>query len=95
MIENLCETVLTVVVCHMALGKSLQEDFSEKDYIRLQKLLEGMEEERVKEQFHHALEELLKKLPGDSGPLMEYLNKAIIEIAVRVKYHVSFALNLP
>ncbi len=95
MIENLCETVLTVVVCHMALGKSLQEDFSEKDYIRLQKLLEGMEEERVKEQFHHALEELLKKLPGDSGPLMEYLNKAIIEIAVRVKYHVSFAPNLP
>ncbi len=86
MIENLCETVLTAVLCHMVLGKPLQEDLDEGDAIRLQSLFEGMPAEKIQEQFCKALEQLLAKMSGNTGSLPEYFNKALHEIAVRVKH---------
>lgn len=86
MIENLCETVLTVVLCHMVLGKPLQEDFDEEDVVRLQNLLEGMTAEKIQERFCRALEQVLAKMSGNTGLLAEYFYGTLHGIAVRVKH---------
>lgn len=86
MIENVCEVVLISVVCHMTASKSLTEDFEEEDYIRLQKVFDGMDAETLRERFQKALEELMSKLSGDTDSLAQYLRGALDDIAVRVKH---------
>lgn len=86
MIENVCEVVLISVVCHMTASKSLTEDFEEEDYIRLQKVFDGMDAETLRERFQKALEELMSKLSGDTDSLAQYLRGVLDDIAVRVKH---------
>lgn len=86
MIENICEVVLVSVFCHMMAGKSLLEDFSGEDYIRLQKMFDGMETDALRERLRNALEHFMKKLPEDTDGLGVYLDGVSGEIAVRLKY---------
>lgn len=86
MIENICEAVLMSAVCHMMAGKALQEKFEEGDCIRLQKIVDTMDTEMLREQLQKALEKIVPKLPGETDSLMEYLSGMLDEVVVWLKH---------
>ncbi len=86
MIENLCEIVLMNVISHMLAGKEIFIlDFEPEEYLKMQTLIQKENLSYLREKLKNAVKVLVREYYENDEKLMEYLYKAVDNIAVRMK----------
>ena len=86
MIENLCEIVLMNVISHMLAGKEISIlDFEPEEYLKMQTLIQKENLSDLREKLKNAVKVLVREYYENDEKLMEYLYKAVDNIAVRMK----------
>ena len=86
MIENLCEIVLMNVISHMLAGKEIFIlDFEPEEYLKTQTLIQKENLSDLREKLKNAVKVLVREYYENDEKLMEYLYKAVDNIAVRMK----------
>lgn len=86
MIENLCEIVLMNVISHMLAGKEIFIlDFEPEEYLKMQTLIQKENLSDLREKLKNAVKVLVREYYENDEKLMEYLYKAVDNIAVRIK----------
>ena len=86
MIENLCEIVLMNVISHMLAGKEIFIlDFEPEEYLKMQTLIQKENLSDLREKLKNAVKVLVREYYENDEKLMEYLYKAVDNIAVRMK----------
>ena len=86
MIENLCEIVLMNVISHMLAGKEISIlDFEPEEYLKTQTLIQKENLSDLREKLKNAVKVLVREYYENDEKLMEYLYKAVDNIAVRMK----------
>lgn len=86
MIENLCEIVLMNVISHMLAGKEISIlDFEPEEYLKMQTLIQKENLSDLREKLKNAVKVLVREYYENDEKLMEYLYKAVANIAVRMK----------
>lgn len=86
MIENLCEIVLMNIISHMLAGKEIFIlDFEPEEYLKMQTLIQKENLCDLREKLKNAVKVLVREYYENDEKLMEYLYKAVDNIAVRIK----------
>ena len=86
MIENLCEIVLMNVISHILAGKEISIlDFEPEEYLKMQTLIQKENLSDLREKLKNAVKVLVREYYENDEKLMEYLYKAVDNIAVRMK----------
>ena len=86
MIENLCEIVLMNVIGHILAGKEIFIlDFEPEEYLKTQTLIQKENLSDLREKLKNAVKVLVREYYENDEKLMEYLYKAVDNIAVRMK----------
>ena len=86
MIENLCEIVLMNVISHVLAGKEIFIlDFEPEEYLKMQTLIQKENLSDFREKLKNAVKVLVREYYENDEKLMEYLYKAVDNIAVRMK----------
>ena len=86
MIENLCEIVLMNVIGHILAGKEIFIlDFEPEEYLKMQTLIQKENLSDLREKLKNAVKVLVREYYENDEKLMEYLYKAVDNIAVRIK----------
>ena len=84
--DNICEIVLTHVIGHIMLGKSLTViELKETDYFYMQEMFEQIALEDIKKHLEVTLEIYIKNYYENDRELLNYLSGAISGIVVRLK----------
>ena len=85
MIENICEIVLTDILGHMMVRKSLQEPISMEDCRRMQELLCRKELCETTVLLQKMLKAFLEQYCKTGSELMEYLEYSLQNLSIRLK----------
>ena len=85
MTENLCEIVLMETAGHVLAGKPLEEqDFTEEDYQRIQKIWEQAGAGEIKKKMDSVWKSLIQESLENSQGLSEYLSDAVDSLYIRL-----------
>lgn len=85
-IDNLCEIVLMNVISHILAGKKLSaSDFDPEEYQKMQSFIQMESLSDLREKLKNAVRVLIRDYYENDEKLMEYLNKAVDNISVRIK----------
>lgn len=86
MVENICEIVYMVVICHILAQKPLSEQvFSRVEEKRIQQVLFQTDNEDLKSQLTEATKEFVGKFYGNNSSLWKYLTDSMDDIMIRLK----------
>lgn len=84
--DNICEIVLGFLFGHFLVGKALEDELDEADYLRIQQIFMKRDLCDIMELLRDAVDVFAEKCGGDSrGLLAAYLSGAVENLAVRMK----------
>lgn len=87
MIDNICEVILMDVILHILAGKDIRNlTFEEKEFENMQKLLQDKELQDIRKSLKEQIDRLVQHYYGNDERLKAYLEKAVDNIAVRIKF---------
>ena len=90
MIDNLCEIVYAAVLCRILAGKNLSDRaLTRDDYDKINQYFKNTERAIVTAYLGAVTKELVKKYYDNDRFLMDYLMRAVEEIAIRLPLYMA------